>query len=156
MRFQVQSRASLSGLRIRNCRELWVGRRCGSDPVLLYLWCRPADVAPIWPLDWEPLYAANAALKSKKKKKKKKKEGKHFPGPRKKGEGGEGRGEKKGNGSWILKKSFRLHCEGRISRNSAVLVYDHYGNYRWEGLRSSPEGSQGLASSEARVTPKEG
>ena len=26
------------------------GRRCGSDPVLLWLWCRPAAVAPIRPL----------------------------------------------------------------------------------------------------------
>ena len=31
-----------------------VGRRRGSDPVLLWLWCRPAAVAPIRPLAWEP------------------------------------------------------------------------------------------------------
>ena len=38
----------------------------GSDPALLWLWCRPAAVAPIRPLAWEPPYAAGAALKSKK------------------------------------------------------------------------------------------
>ena len=34
---------------------------------------RPAARAPIWPLDWEPLYAEGAALKKKKKEKKKEK-----------------------------------------------------------------------------------
>ena len=43
------------------------------DPVLLWLWCRQAAVAPIRPLAWEPPYAASAALKSKKKKKERKK-----------------------------------------------------------------------------------
>ena len=43
------------------------GCRCGSDPALLWLWCRPAATAPIRPLAWEPPYAASAALKSKKK-----------------------------------------------------------------------------------------
>ena len=32
---------------------------------LLWLWYRPAAVAPIWPLAWEPSYAAGVALKSK-------------------------------------------------------------------------------------------
>ena len=50
-----------------------VGRRHGSDPVLLWLWCRPAAVAPIRPLAWEPPYAAGVALKIKKFKKKFKK-----------------------------------------------------------------------------------
>ena len=27
------------------------------DPALLWLWCRPAAVAPIRPLAWEPPYA---------------------------------------------------------------------------------------------------
>ena len=49
-----------------------VGCRLGSDPVLLWLWCRPAAVAPIPPLAWEPPYAMGAALKAKKKKKRKK------------------------------------------------------------------------------------
>ena len=45
-----------------------VGRRCGSDPTWLWLWCRLAATAPIQPLTWEPPYAAGAALKSKKTK----------------------------------------------------------------------------------------
>jgi len=58
MRLQVRSLASLSGLRIWWCRELW---------------CRPAAVALIRPLAWEPPYAASLALKRQKDKKKKKK-----------------------------------------------------------------------------------
>ena len=48
-----------------------VGHRCGSDPALLWLWCRQAAVAPIPPPAWDPPYAMNAALKSKKQKTKK-------------------------------------------------------------------------------------
>ena len=40
---------------------------------MLWLWCRPAAVAPIRPLSWEPPYAAGAPLKKRKKKKKQKK-----------------------------------------------------------------------------------
>ena len=47
-----------------------VGRRRGSDPVLLWLWCRSTAAAPIRPLAWEPPYAEGAALKSKKQKQK--------------------------------------------------------------------------------------
>ena len=47
-----------------------VDQRCGSDPVLLWLWCRPEAVAPIRPLAWKPPYAAGVALKSKREKKK--------------------------------------------------------------------------------------
>ena len=43
-----------------------VGRRCGSDLAMLWLWHRMAAVALIRPLAWEPLYDAGAALKSKK------------------------------------------------------------------------------------------
>ena len=50
-----------------------VGRRCGSDPELLWLWCRPAAVAPIRPVAWELPYAVSVALKKDQKKKKKKK-----------------------------------------------------------------------------------
>ena len=39
------------------------------DPVLLWLWCRLAAVAPIQRLAWELPYAAGAALKSKQNKK---------------------------------------------------------------------------------------
>ena len=38
-----------------------VGHRCGTDPVLLWLWRRPVATAPIRPLAWEPPYAAGAA-----------------------------------------------------------------------------------------------
>ena len=43
-----------------------VGRRCGLDPELLWLWWRLAATAPIQPLAWELPYAAGAALKGKK------------------------------------------------------------------------------------------
>ena len=48
-----------------------VGQRHSLDPVLLWLWCRVAAIAPIQPLAWEPPYAAGAALEKDKKKKKK-------------------------------------------------------------------------------------
>ena len=44
-----------------------VGRRQGSDPMLLWLWCRPAAVVLIRPLAWEIPYAASVALRRKKK-----------------------------------------------------------------------------------------
>ena len=43
-----------------------VGRRCRSDPALLWLW--PAAVALIQPLAWELPYAMGVALKRPKKK----------------------------------------------------------------------------------------
>ena len=49
-----------------------VGHRNGSDPALLWLWCRMAATALIGPLAWEPPYAADVALKGQKTKKKKK------------------------------------------------------------------------------------
>ena len=52
-----------------------IGCRCGSNPAWLWLWRRPAAIASIGPLAWEPPYAAGPALeKAKKTKKKKKKE----------------------------------------------------------------------------------
>ena len=48
-----------------------VGHRHGWDPVLLWLWRRPAATALIQPLAWEPPYACGAALKRQRKKKKK-------------------------------------------------------------------------------------
>ena len=50
-----------------------VGRKHGSDLVLLWLWCRLAATALIRPLAWEPPYARGAALKDQKKIKNKKK-----------------------------------------------------------------------------------
>ena len=38
-----------------------VGPRFGSDPMLLWLWRRPASIALIRPLAWEPPYAVGAA-----------------------------------------------------------------------------------------------
>ena len=45
-----------------------IGLRRGSDPILLWLWCRPVAAAPIRPIAWEihmsqvqPLKAKNAA-----------------------------------------------------------------------------------------------
>ena len=46
-----------------------VGRRCGSDPALLWLRRRLAATAPIRPLAWELPYVSSAAQKYKKKKK---------------------------------------------------------------------------------------
>ena len=60
MRIQVRTLASLSGLRIWHCGELW------------FRWHRLAATALIWHLAWEPPYALGAALKRPKKKKKKK------------------------------------------------------------------------------------
>ena len=51
MRIQVRSLASLSGLRIRFCHELW---------------CRLGAVTPVRPLAWELPCAAGAALKKRK------------------------------------------------------------------------------------------
>ena len=45
------------------------GQRRDSDPVLLWLSCKPAATAPIPPLAWEPPYAEDAALKKDTKKK---------------------------------------------------------------------------------------
>ena len=54
-----------------------VGRKCGSDPTLLWLWRRPVAMVPIRPLAWESPYAAEETLekaKRQKTKNKKKKE----------------------------------------------------------------------------------
>ena len=48
-----------------------VGHRCGSDLMLLWLWCRPAAVAQIGPLAWEPPCATGVALKKQKQTNKK-------------------------------------------------------------------------------------
>ena len=68
MRLRVQSLASLNGLRTSIAVSCGVGLRCGLDTVLLWLWCRPAPVAPIQPLAWEHPHAG-VALKRKRKKK---------------------------------------------------------------------------------------
>ena len=47
-----------------------VGRRCGSDLALLWLWHRAAATAPIRPLAWELPYANRKALEKTKNKNK--------------------------------------------------------------------------------------
>ena len=49
-----------------------IGHRHGSDPALLWLWCRPEATAPTGPLAWESPYAAGAALEKAKRQKRKK------------------------------------------------------------------------------------
>ena len=51
------------------------------DLALLWLWCRPAAVAPIGPLAWELLCAMGVALKSKKKKERKRKKSRRLGVP---------------------------------------------------------------------------
>ena len=46
-----------------------VGCRCGSDPALLWLWCRQAAMAPIRPPAWEPPYAERVAQEMAKRQK---------------------------------------------------------------------------------------
>ena len=48
-----------------------VGCRQVSDPVLLWLWHRPAAAAPIGPLAWEPPYTTRVAQEMAKRQKKK-------------------------------------------------------------------------------------
>ena len=55
MRWQVQALASLRGLRVQGCCELW---------------CRPVATALIRPLAWESPHAAGAALEIAKRPKK--------------------------------------------------------------------------------------
>ena len=66
MRLWVQPLASLSGLEIQCCHDLWY-RSCILDPSLLWLWHRLAAVAPIQPLAWGLPYATGVALKRGKK-----------------------------------------------------------------------------------------
>ena len=63
----VQSLALFSGNGSSITASGGVGLRRCSDLTLLWLWRKPAAVAPIRPLAWELPYATGAALKSKKK-----------------------------------------------------------------------------------------
>ena len=47
------------------------GHRCGSAPVLLWLWRRPVSTAPIRLLAWKPPYAVGSGPRKGKKTKKK-------------------------------------------------------------------------------------
>ena len=74
MRMQVQSLASLSGLRIQHFSELWCGlqMKLGLCPAMAVT--KPAAAALIQLLAWEPPFAECVALKKQKKKGRKKKE----------------------------------------------------------------------------------
>ena len=67
MMMQVGSLASLSGLRIWHCCDLWCRLKLwlGSDVAVAVML---AAVALIGPLAWEPSYTMDAVLKSEKKK----------------------------------------------------------------------------------------
>ena len=73
MRMRVQSLASLSGLRIWHCHELWYRSQMWLGSGVLWLLCRLAAAALIQALAWEHPYATGVALKSKKKNKTKRK-----------------------------------------------------------------------------------
>ena len=80
-----------------------VGHRYGSDLELLWLWCKPAAMAPVLPLAIELPYAMGMALKSKERKERKEERKKK----RKKGREG-GRGEGRKEGRIDLKKQKKL------------------------------------------------
>ena len=60
-----------------------VGYRCGLDLVLLWLWCKPAATALIWPLAWESPHTMGVALERQKTKKPKKQKIKKTTPPKK-------------------------------------------------------------------------
>ena len=69
MRIRVQSLASLSRLRIWCCCKLECRLRCGSDPVLPWLWCRPQLQLQFSPqLEGFLPYAADVVIKKKSRK----------------------------------------------------------------------------------------
>ena len=45
-----------------------VGHRRGSDPTLLWLWCRSVATAPIRPLAWQPPYVTGSSPRKDKRK----------------------------------------------------------------------------------------
>ena len=87
MRLWVQSLASVSGLRIWHCLEMWCRSqtRLGSGIpvalVLLWLWCRLAATALIRPLAWEPPICHGRGPRNGKKKRPQKKKAGSYPWP---------------------------------------------------------------------------
>ena len=73
MRLPVQSWASLSGLRIQRCHELWWWSQTWLRSGVAWLWSRPAATAPIQPLAWVGTSMCRGPKKTKDKKKKKEK-----------------------------------------------------------------------------------
>ena len=72
MRTQVRALARYVGYISDTAMSCGVGCTRSLDLALVWLWRRSAATARIWPLAWEPLYAASTALKRWKKKKRKK------------------------------------------------------------------------------------
>ena len=58
---RVRSLALLSGLRVWYCCELWCRSQMGSDPKLLWLWCRPAAVSSNWIFSLGPAICCRCA-----------------------------------------------------------------------------------------------
>ena len=50
-----------------NCPELWSKSQTQLGSALLWLWCRPAAVAPNRPIGWERPHAMRVALKRQNK-----------------------------------------------------------------------------------------
>ena len=92
MRTQVRPLASLTGLRVWHCRELWYRSQTRLQPsIAVAVGCWSAATGLIRPLAWEPPYATGMALKKKAKKNKKQKKKKcPLQDKRKKDNAGEG------------------------------------------------------------------
>ena len=67
MRTWVQSLALLSGLRTGIALSCSADHSYGSDPALLWLWCRLAAAAPMRPLAWKHPHVTGSAPKCKNK-----------------------------------------------------------------------------------------
>ena len=57
-------------VKIQWCRKLWCRSQMQLRSIVVWLWCRPAAAAPIWPLAQELPYTTGTALKKKKERKK--------------------------------------------------------------------------------------
>ena len=66
VRMQVWFTASISGLRIRHCRELWCSLRTPLGSWVAMAVARPAAVAPMWPPARETPHAIGVAKERKK------------------------------------------------------------------------------------------
>ena len=70
MRMWVQSLASLSGLRIQHCCELWHRSQTWLGSHIAVALAYAAAIVLIGPLAWKPPYAAGVALRRQKDQKK--------------------------------------------------------------------------------------
>ena len=69
MKFRVLSMASLSGLRILHCCELWCSSQMQLRSGVVVAVVQTGGYSANWTPSWEPPYAAGVALKRPKKKK---------------------------------------------------------------------------------------